>query len=195
MKRLLNELSLDELKKLYEKNHFLQTQVEEYRDDTADFWVSEYLDGIPKRVDYSISGYSYSYINVREDDYREFIEYCNKIDRDFELFYTHRDLLDRLTARSDVFEDILNGYKDISDYADKYNIPEEDRYMFVSASAKEGLAEGEEPVADLEAIKLPDEVCEKIGVQSLTGEGVYVVLIVNDKSKERDDAFMDYIFE
>lgn len=89
----------------------------------------------------------------------------------------------------------LDCYKDISDYADKYNIPEEDRYMFVSASAKEGLAEGEEPVADLEAIKLPDEVCEKIGVQSLTGEGVYVVLIVNDKSKERDDAFMDYIFE
>lgn len=115
MKRLLNELSLDELKKLYEKNHFLQTQVEEYRDDTADFWVREYLDGLPRRVDYSISGYSYSYINVREDDYREFIEYCNEIDRDFELFYTHRDLLDRLTARSDVFEDILNGYKDISD--------------------------------------------------------------------------------
>ncbi|MBO4783242.1 MAG: hypothetical protein J5521_00650, partial [Lachnospiraceae bacterium] len=84
---------------------------------------------------------------------------------------------------------------DISSYADKYNIPEEDRYYFVSESAKESLAEGEEPVADLEAIKLPDEVCEKIGVYSLTGEGVYVVLIVNDKPQETDDTFMDYIFE
>ena len=83
----------------------------------------------------------------------------------------------------------------ISEYADKYNIPEEDRYYFVSESAKEGLAEGEEPKADLEAIKLPDETCEKIGVYSLTGEGVYVVLIVNDKPKESDDTFMDYIFE
>ena len=50
-------------------------------------------------------------------------------------------------------------------------------------------------VADLEAIKLPDEVCEKIGIYSLTGEGVYVVLIVNDKPQETDDTFMDYIFE
>ena len=89
----------------------------------------------------------------------------------------------------------LDCFKDISSYADKYNIPEEDRYYFVSESAKEGLAEGEEPVADLEAIKLPDEVCEKIGVYSLTGEGVYVVLIVNDKPQETDDTFMDYIFE
>ena len=89
----------------------------------------------------------------------------------------------------------LDCFKDISSYADKYNIPEEDRYYFVSASAKEGLAEGEEPVADLEAIKLPEEVCEKIGVYSLTGEGVYVVLIVNDMPKESDDTFMDYIFE
>ena len=89
----------------------------------------------------------------------------------------------------------LDCFKDISSYADKYNIPEEDRYYFVSESAKEGLAEGEEPVADLEAIKLPEEVCEKIGVYSLTGEGVYVVLIVNDKPQERDDTFMEYIFE
>ena len=89
----------------------------------------------------------------------------------------------------------LDCFKDISSYADKYNIPEEDRYYFVSESAKEGLAEGEEPVADIEAIKLPDEVCEKIGVYSLTGEGVYVVLIVNDKPQEKDDTFMEYIFE
>lgn len=89
----------------------------------------------------------------------------------------------------------LDCFKDIGSYADKYNIPEEDRYYYVSESAKEGLAEGEEGVADIEAIKLSDEICEKIGVYSLTGEGVYVALIVNDKPQESDDTFMDYIFE
>ena len=89
----------------------------------------------------------------------------------------------------------LDCFKDIGSYADFYNIPEEDRYFYVSESAKEGLTEGEEAVADIEAIKLSDEICEKIGVSSLTGEGVYVVLIVNDKPKERDDAFMAHIFE
>ncbi|MBP5529965.1 MAG: YesL family protein [Lachnospiraceae bacterium] len=88
----------------------------------------------------------------------------------------------------------LDCFKDISAYADKYNIPEEDRYWYVSESAKQEAAEGEEPVADLEAIKLSDEVCEKIGVYSLTGEGVYVALIVNNKPEERDDSFMEYIF-
>ena len=89
----------------------------------------------------------------------------------------------------------LDCFKDIGSYADKYNIPEEDRYWYVSESVKESTPEGEEAKGDIEAIKLSDEVCEKIGVQSLTGEGVYVVLIINDKTQETDDAFMAHIFE
>ena len=58
-----------------------------------------------------------------------------------------------------------------------------------------------EPIVDrIEALDpkmqaMSDEVCDKIGVQSLTGEGVYVVLIINDKTQETDDAFMAHIFE
>ncbi|SDJ40633.1 Uncharacterized membrane protein YesL [Lachnospiraceae bacterium G41] len=89
----------------------------------------------------------------------------------------------------------LDCFKDIGSYADKYNIPEEDRYWYVSESVKESTPEGEEAKGDIEAIKLSDEVCDKIGVQSLTGEGVYVVLIINDKTQETDDAFMAHIFE
>lgn len=113
MKRL-SELTFEEVKELYKVNKWLQRQGEEYRDETAYFWCDEYLHGIPSGVDYQIS-YCQSYMIVNERDFAEFIEYCNDIDRDFELFYKHRDLLKRLTARSEVFEEIRNGYKDISD--------------------------------------------------------------------------------
>ena len=76
-----------------------------------------------------------------------------------------------------------------------YNIPEEGRYVYVSESEKQNLKEGETATGDIEAILLPEEICDKIGVHSLTGEGVYLALVASGKSEERDQEFMAHIFE
>ena len=89
----------------------------------------------------------------------------------------------------------LDCYKDIGEYADMYNIPEEGRYVYVSESEKQNLKEGETATGDIEAILLPEEICDKIGVHSLTGEGVYLALVASGKSEESDHEFMAHIFE
>ena len=75
----------------------------------------------------------------------------------------------------------LEDFKDISEFADKYEISEEDR--FVSETG------------EVYAIKLPEEICEKTGIYSVTGEGVYLALIINKKDVSMDEAFMEYLFE
>lgn len=89
----------------------------------------------------------------------------------------------------------LDCYKEIGEYADMYNIPEEGRYVYVSESEKQSLKEGETAQGEIEAILLPEEICDKIGVHSLSGEGVYLALVMNDKSEDRDHEFMAHIFE
>lgn len=106
----------------------------------------------------------------------------------------------------------LDCYKDLSEYAGMYGIPEEDRYVYISEeeltdgdvddsskdSKEDGISDSGEAEnigpREISAIRIPDEVCEKIGVQSLSGEGVYLALILNDKEKEADDMFMAHIF-
>ena len=85
----------------------------------------------------------------------------------------------------------LDCFKDITSFADMYGIPKEDRYVYISEDeeAAEDLTEKE-----ISAKKLPEDVCEKIGVSSLSGEGVYLALIMNNKPVETDEAFMQHIF-
>ena len=92
----------------------------------------------------------------------------------------------------------LDCYKDITEYANKYSISEEDCYFAYPDPEDETSAEGKilnENGQYINAVRLSDEVCEKIGVSSYSGEGVYLVLILNSKDKAVDDTFMEYIFE
>lgn len=86
----------------------------------------------------------------------------------------------------------LDCFKDITSYADMYNIPEEDRYVYIPED--EEVTEADLTERGISAIKLPEDICKKIGVDSLSGEGVYLALILNDKSSETDDTFMQYVF-
>lgn len=87
----------------------------------------------------------------------------------------------------------LDCFKDLTSFADMYGIPEEDRYVYVPEEEGD-LSEADLTEKEISAIKLPEEVCEKIGVSSLSGEGVYLALIVNKKPDETDDAFMQHVF-
>ena len=96
----------------------------------------------------------------------------------------------------------LDCYKDISSYADIYGISEEDRYIYVPEPEgtndenvdSVGETGTEENAGEMVAIKLPEEVCERIGVQSLSGEGVYLALVLNDKPVETDEEFFKHVF-
>ena len=86
----------------------------------------------------------------------------------------------------------LDCFKDLTSFADMYGIPEEDRYVYVPKDEEE--SSGEDLTGkEISAIKLPEDVCEKIGVSSLSGEGVYLALIVNKKPIETDNAFMQHV--
>ena len=86
-------------------------------------------------------------------------------------------------------------YKDIGEYATLYGIPEEDCYFAAYDEDEIKDDPSLEGKTYINAIKLPDDVCEKLGLRSQSGEGVYLVLCLNDKEKERDDIFMSQIFK
>ena len=100
----------------------------------------------------------------------------------------------------------LDCYKDLTEYVELYNISEEDVYYSIPEDTDEEESDnGEKESEDAEtapgedgtyinAIKLSDEICEKIGVSSRSGEGVYLTLVLNDK-EDRDKVFMSYLFE
>lgn len=69
-------------------------------------------------------------------------------------------------------------YMDITEYADKYDIPEEDRYI-----AEDGTCQG---------FILPEEVARRIGIE--VPIHVYLVLIENREANTNTDWFVRYIF-
>ena len=77
-----------------------------------------------------------------------------------------------------------DNFKDMLYYADKYDIPEEDRYV----------SEKDETQAVV-AIKLPKEVVEKLGISNVDGESIYFAFIESSKENEYDELFLDYIMD
>ena len=75
MKRLLSELSLDELKKVYDSNSKLQQNVQEDIEESVMYWISEYLNCFRNSLsDWSIGFYQHNYIRVREGSEKQFLE-------------------------------------------------------------------------------------------------------------------------
>lgn len=65
-KRYLNELSKEELEKVFEKNGRLRELLNEYTQDTESFYISDQLEYLRDSIsDYSIDPYGYSFISVR----------------------------------------------------------------------------------------------------------------------------------
>ena len=169
MKRL-NELTIEELKGLYAKNKWLQTQGEEYRDETAYFWVDEYLHDIPKRIDYRIEAYN-SYMYIAMYDYADFVEYCDAIEKDFGIFYEYEGLIKRLLTRTDFYRDCVQGYEDISD--DKFDLL--NNWMTAGVEMlKDHLVECLQSEYEVDPVELLDCLIENIGDDYETdGEYIY----------------------
>ena len=85
-------------------------------------------------------------------------------------------------------------YKDIGEYASLYGFSDEDCYFI--AYDEESIEENPalEGQTYINAIKLPEATCEKFGISSQSGEGVYLLLTLNKREKETDDKFFEYFF-
>lgn len=77
-----------------------------------------------------------------------------------------------------------DNYKDVLYYADKYNIPDEDRYISVK--------DEEEAVV---AFRLPDDVVNKLGIKNVDGESIYFAFVESTKECEYDEIFLDYLMD
>lgn len=120
--RYLNELNLEELKEVYEKNSKLQTMVFDDMMETASLWCDEYLDCFERgSVDYCIGWDRGTYFKCKNrdgfidglkkaqknygflsDDYNSKIEYVEKlIGRLEHLVYWDEVNEDRLNVRID----------------------------------------------------------------------------------------------
>ena len=99
----------------------------------------------------------------------------------------------------------FNCYKDLSKYAVKLGISEENIYYAlvestevnvdnekISGEDKQGKDAKEKTY--INAIKLSDEVMGQNGIVSRSGEGAYLLLVNNNNEETLDDAFIDYFF-
>ena len=95
--------------------------------------------------------------------------------------------------------ELLDCYKDLSGYVTKFDIPTSDVYYSYSEKELEEIQQiglNPDELSDdkyINAIRLPEERCEELGIYSRSGEGVYAVLLVSGKNSERDDLFMSVL--
>lgn len=112
----LHELTMEELKKVYEKNDKLQELVFNDMFDNAAFWCGEYLDCWKKGIDYSIGWDRGTYFKCTDNEY--FIDglkiaqkaFCFLADEwDEKIAYVERliDRLDNLVYWDEVNEERL----------------------------------------------------------------------------------------
>ena len=96
----LNELNLEELRKVYENNKELQEKVFEDMFDNAALWCSEYLGSWKGGIDYSIGWDRGTYFECTDRDY--FIDGLKKAQRDYGF------LDDKWNAKIDYIEHLIN---------------------------------------------------------------------------------------
>jgi len=118
-KKLLNELSADELNELYTQNNWLREECAHYRDDSVSCLRDEILHhfrGI-RSVDYCIDDCGYSFMRVKDTcDYSAFLSACRDIQHDYCVFDTAAEkLLGRLSAKINLYRDAYGCYVEMSD--------------------------------------------------------------------------------
>lgn len=120
--KLLNELTTEELKELYNNNTFLREQTAEEAAETVSFWLDEVLDNFRNcgGVDYNIGypGNYFTFLTSRAgyNDYKAFFEICTDLNHDFCIFSDRTtELLKRVNDRLVFYLESIFGCEDISD--------------------------------------------------------------------------------
>lgn len=83
MKRI-NDLTWQEWKEAIENNSKLAGALEELAVDNAEYWIDEYLQGIPAH--WQIGNYGYTYLTLYDDELPAFEEWFARVQRDYCLF-------------------------------------------------------------------------------------------------------------
>lgn len=118
--KMLKELSLEELKSLFSANKHFHNEVEERKMMDADFFADDVLRYFRdmRYIDYSISGYGYSYMKVGYQVYKDFLNAVLKAKMDY-CIEVDEEKIERVIAKLDFYDDARCGYEDISD--DKFD--------------------------------------------------------------------------
>lgn len=118
-KRLLSELSFDELKELHNKNKFLQDAVYDLfnscvSDDLKE--IASYLKNVTG-IRYDLGNIYGDYIRVFQESYKQFLEACKELEYNLCVFPEGFSalIIDRLIAKYDFYYDCISGYEDISE--------------------------------------------------------------------------------
>ncbi|AGB62671.1 hypothetical protein [Bacillus phage phiAGATE] len=104
-KKLIEELTQDELKKVWENNPKLQEQVKEDFMDSEMHWVSERLDYLkPYLSDWSVGAHNPSYIDI--GDYEGFVEGAERLSREMGLLQDEEDkkAINEMNSTRDAYE-------------------------------------------------------------------------------------------
>ncbi|WNO29739.1 hypothetical protein [Bacillus phage SDFMU_Pbc] len=105
-KKLIEELTQDELKKVWENNPKLQEQVREDFMDSEMYWVTERLGYLkPYLSDWSVGAYNQSYINI--DDYEGFVEGAERLANEMSLLQDEeedKEAMNEMTSTRDAYE-------------------------------------------------------------------------------------------
>lgn len=108
MKKYLSELSMDELKSLFDNNNRLRGAIWEDAIKNVDFWVNKKLSGFGNKNFYSIGTYGANYIRVK--DVSSFLEWVKDCNSSFGDFYGMESLIEKAFTMN---EKLL--YWDLSD--------------------------------------------------------------------------------
>lgn len=130
-KKKIDTLLKEELATLLENNTDLCEKLQDYAIENAAFWLDEYLASMPRgAADYSISygGAWDDYFTIKDVD--KFLEWAEKVNSDFGLFFCEREIIAELDKMNDLYKHCFElwcyGH---SDYTGKYgSIKEEDFY-------------------------------------------------------------------
>lgn len=110
MKKLLKDLSRDELKALFDNNRSFQHKAYEYAIDNAYFWVDEYLRGI-SGADYEFGPDCPGYFRIRKPEPvfdwldKAQADFCLLAESDYEKVKEARALHDRLYYSGDLTDE------------------------------------------------------------------------------------------
>ena len=125
-KRFLNELSMQELSKLYDSNNYIQNAIYEIRNDDESYYIENEIysyfktyNNLLNRSTYSAffecDAYNKVYIKINNtcDFINDCYEFClHGIGLDDET----KTIVNRLKSRVNLYDDVMQGYDDMSDY-------------------------------------------------------------------------------
>ncbi|AII27925.1 hypothetical protein LD13_gp024 [Bacillus phage Bobb] len=110
-KKLIGELTQDELEKVWYNNPRLQEQVKEDAADSEMYWVGERLDYVrPYLSDWSIGGFSHVYMNI--DDYQGFVEGAGELAEAMGLLTSEEEDKEALDSMKQAQDAYLNADTD-----------------------------------------------------------------------------------